>query len=76
MCLNNMNLPALGSFHHTGKGRGKKLAQIMKDLLGKVGWRTASDGGQQNIQNLVEQGVYMPKQTTTENKEHLENGSN
>ena len=40
-----MNLPALGSFHHTGEGRGDKLAQMMKYSLGKAGWGTASAGG-------------------------------
>lgn len=66
MCLYYMNLPALGSFHRPGKGRGDKLAQMMKYSLGKAGWRAALAGGKPN---KVEQG------TTTTNKKHPENGS-
>lgn len=62
-------------FHHTRKGGGKKLVQIMKDYLGKDGWRIAFDDGQENTPNPVEQSVYKPQEATTENKEYLESGS-
>lgn len=71
MRLNYMSQPVLGSFRHRGKGSRKKLPHIMKDFLGKAGWRTASAGGQQD---RVKQGVDMPKQVTTANKKHPENG--
>lgn len=75
MGLNYMNLLALGSFHYTWKGGGKKLVQIMKDSLDKDGWRTAFDDGQEDTPNPVEeQRVYMPQEATTEIKEYLESG--
>lgn len=47
----------------------------MKDSLGKDGWRITFNDGQENTPNPAEQRLYMPQQATTENKEHLENGS-
>lgn len=78
MCFYYMNLPALGSFHHMGKGRVGKLAQRMKQALGKAGWGTASAGGGGG--GAAEQsgrGSQHAKanKDNNNNKKHPENGS-